>query len=225
MKNNNEPNSDAPAQENAPAPNVPPVEPPAPENDAPKAPAPANNPVVGNIAERLAQKEASASVNPEAARGETPAPFDISKLSKEQLQSLKAQLAVTPDAPQMEKQNPVVLLRKIAGRYVVDFQNSYLALVYDHEQRRDTEQHKIPVKFMGDDEYTDIMWKEFIQSDQVKCEVVSSRYEDGSYSQGMVRSRQTGLPTELTVRTRTYYFTVKLPEGQTVELPGHVVNG
>lgn len=182
--------------------------------------------VVGAIAAKLEQKEqAQASTSESGVMPETPLPFDVTKLSQEQLQALKAMLAVTPDQPQLRKQNPTVLLRKIGGKYVVDFKNAYLALVFDPERRAEVEQHKIPVRLEGASGYTDLLWKEFIQADQVKCEVVSQRQEVFEHKEGIVRSRETGLPVEMIAKEIRYFFTVKTPEGTTMEIPGSVANG
>lgn len=203
-------------------------EPQTPETDAVSQPEPVQaapaTAAAASIAKRLTQEQTGAQGSEDAPQAATPAAFDISKLSAEQLQTLKAMLNSTPDRAMAKAKNPVVLLRRISGKIVVDFKNAYLALVYNAERRGDVEEHKIPVLFHGEQEYTDILYREFMQADQVRAEIVSTRTEEHPVVEGEVVSKETGRLTEMVVKVPTYYFMVKLPDMEPFELQGKVVN-
>ena len=67
----------------------------------------------------------------DAPKEQVAVPVDFDKLTPEQLQSLKARLAVTPERVSQKKANARADLRRIGDRYVTAIKNSYLALVYD----------------------------------------------------------------------------------------------
>jgi hypothetical protein len=179
-------------------------------------------PVVQNISERLSQAE-SKPVNNQVNSHE-PLQFDISKLSGDQLQALKQALNATPDSATRKKENPVVLLRVINGSVVKDFKNAYLGLVEDPENHRQVERHLIPVLLDGARDYVSMRYSEFMQSDRVKAEVISTRKEDDSVVEGTVMSNETGRPTEMLVRRTKDYFTVKLPDGRQMEIEARMAN-
>lgn len=183
--------------------------------------------VVGAIAAKLEQKEqAQASTSESGVHAETPLPFDVTKLSKEQLQLLKAQLAVTPDQPQLRKQNYTARFRKIDGKYIIDFKTAYPFMRFDPVLRAEVDSHKIPVLFAGATEYVDILHREeFHAAPQVVCEILSIRTEPHSYTEGIVQSRETGLPRDMEVQSPNYYYTIKTPEGDIFEVRGEICNG
>jgi hypothetical protein len=167
-----------------------------------------------------------------------PAPaIDLTKMSPEQLQQLKAMLNATPDSVRNQRKNPVVMLRRFQGfkpdgsefgGIIVDYQNAYNTLVHNKETNLTSEVLMMKVQFLGDTDWTVIPWKEFMNADQVPCEVASSRQEKGSYSEGEVVNKETGRLMERTVTTVKDFFTVKLPEGTnppTIEIEGKIANG
>ena len=191
---------------------------------------PATADPTANIADRLAQKEGGGEkVGAEGgATAEMPLMFDISKLGPEQLQQLKAMLAATPERMSRKKQNPRVRIRRIDGNLVVDFQNAFLGLVDDPTMNRKLERHIIPVRFLGSETYENILYSKFINSEQVPCEVLSTRTHEDEVEEGVTISRETGTPVEMIRKTVQYWFTIKLPEGstpETVEIEGKVANG
>lgn len=181
--------------------------------------------VVGDIAERLGGGgRAEDEIDPSAPKANTPMPFDISSLSREQLQSLKAMLNATPEGQERAQKNPQITLRRIDGNYVVDFKNAVLGVVKDPETGRDVERHLIPVKFKGTEEYTNVLYSNFINSDRVACEVLSHKEEKKPIVEGEVFSREKGTIVDM-VRTQIIsWFTIKLPEGDTLEIEGRLAN-
>ncbi len=193
--------------------------------EPPTPPAGETPSVVGNIAERLGgQAKSEETKDDTAPQGKSPIPFDINSLSREQLESLKALLNSTPEGQIRENKNPVVTLRKIDGQYVVDFNRAILGLVKDPETGRDVERHLIPVKFKGSDEFVNVLYSTFINSERVECEVLSHKEEKKPVVEGQTFSRKRGTMVDM-VRTHVIsYFTIKLPEGETLEIEGRLAN-
>lgn len=189
----------------------------------PEAPA---TPVVSAIGARLSGMEKTADVIPDAPIPKEAVAFDITKLTAEQLQSLKSQLSVTPEHAAMKKGNATTDLRKIQGKYVIDYQNSHLALVYDPARLSEVEALVLPVRFQGDEpgKFTNVLWNDFMLSDRVKCEILSIREVKGSRVEGEIVQRETGRLVAMEVQFVNHFFTVKLPDETTVEIEGKASN-
>jgi hypothetical protein len=202
-----------------------PLPPEEPENDKPKTFEPEKPfDITASIAKRLEGEEQEVAKE-EGINPESPLPFDLTRLSKEQLQSLKSMLAATPDAQIRKKKNPTVFLRRIDGKMVQDFKRALLALVDDPENRRQVERHVIPVKFFGEDKYVDVLYSLFINSERVQCEVKKSRNEVIEIVEGEVMSAETGRLVDMVKKEVKYWFIVKLPDGEEVEIEAKVANG
>lgn len=194
--------------------------------ETPEPPAPREE-VEGGIMGDIANKLGGGSQVEDYEGGiktETPLAFDISKLSKDQLQALKSMLAATPDTGKKKQQKPQIKIRTIDGNIVRDFKNAYLALVRDSVNNRDVERHKIPVKFFGSEEYVDILYSNFMQAEFTVFEVVSTRREIEEIVEGETISRETGTPVDLVVKRIKDFFTIKLPSGELVEVPAKIAN-
>lgn len=193
-----------------------------PEPTPEPTPEPKKDPVA-SVAERLSET-GGAEKEDGVVREEAAIPFDITKLNRDQIQTLKAMLNATPDASTRKKQNPRIRLRRIDGQFVQDFKNAYLALVEDKENRREVERHVIPVQFIGSKEFTNVMYSRFINSEQVACEVIDYRQKVEEIPEGETISRQTGTLVEMVRKEMRVWYTVKLPDGSTVEIEGKVAN-
>lgn len=184
---------------------------------------------VDTISDRLSQKEAGGGAeNTSVAEAHTALPFDIASLNREQLQALKSMLAATPDGGSRKKLKPRIRLRRIDDNIVTDFKRAKLGLVDDHELGRKVERHLIEVKYLGSENYVTVLYKNFIESEQVACEVLSERHETNEVVEGETISRETGALVDMVRRDVLYWFTVQLPEGSspaTVEIPARVANG
>lgn len=181
--------------------------------------------VVADIGSRLgsvvAEEKKDTSDKPKA---EEPLAFDFEKLTEAQLQGLKTRLGVTPERATEKKGNARTFIRTIGGKYVVATKNAYLALVYDATRLSEVETHKIPVRFAGEDKYTDIIYTEFMAADRVPCEIVSMRQEVNHRIEGEVVSKETGKLINREATIVNYFFTIKLPDGTTVEVDGTASN-
>lgn len=151
-------------------------------------------------------------------------PFDLSKLTLEQLQTLKAMLNNTPDRVARKSVNPTTMLRRMNGKIVVNFRNAYLSLVDDPENSRKVERHKIPVQFQGETGFTEVMYKDFMESERVRCEIVKTYAEPDNHVEGEVFSKERGAFVEMEVTSMHYTFDVKTPEGDLIRIEGKVAN-
>lgn len=183
-----------------------------------------NEGLLGAIGEKLGGQEQEHEKKPDLPTPQQAIPFDIGKLSPDQLQLLKAQLAVTPERVSQKKGNPTTILRKIGDRFVVAIGKAYLALVYDATRLTEVETHKIRVRFNGDDKDTDIVWTDLQRADRVPCEIVSVRTENSTRKEGEIVQRETGKLIDMEVTMINYFFTVKLPNGTLVEVAGEASN-
>ena len=180
---------------------------------------------VEDIGQRLNATPPEQTITPtNEPKAEQPIPFDMGKLTAEQLQLLKSMLAVTPERVATKKANARTFIRTIGGKYVVSTKNSYLALVYDPTRLSEVETHKMPVKFAGEDKFTDVIYTEFMKAERVPCEILRIREEKGRRVEGEVVQRETGKIVEMEVTIVNYFFTVKLPDGTTTEVDGSAAN-
>lgn len=169
----------------------------------------------------------------ELPKDEEPAPaFDLSKLTPEQLIALKAALDNAP-LRITKKGNPIIKLRRLNERLVLDFGTCINTLYKDELTQVTSEVVLIPVKFMGvdgkaEEKWTNIAYKDFMNAEQIKCEVLDKRSKPGRIVEGEVESNERpGIMVELEVITVQDFFTVKLPEGMgvaTVEVEGKIAN-
>lgn len=205
---------------------VDPMYPDEPEQETPKPIEEAPKSVASAISQRLESADRGEEVGKEeGARAESPIPFDITKMSREQIQSLKQMLASTPDTQTRKKQNPTTALRRIDGKFVEDFKRAYNGLVDDPENNRKVERHIIPIKFFGETEYKAIRYADFINSERVSCEITATRTHTDEIIEGETISRETGMPVEVIRKDIIAWYTVKLPDGSLVEIKGTVSNG
>jgi len=181
--------------------------------------------VVPSISDRLSEKE-SGSVKQGVVNPEQAIPFDITKLSREQMQTLKSMLNATPDAQTRKRENPRIKLRSIDGKIIIDFKRAFNTTLKDPELNRDVERHVIPVRFQGDPEekYENILYSRFINSDQIVCEIVDSRQKVEEFIEGETFSRETGTMVEMVRKEIKQWYTVKLPNGDTLEIEGRLSN-
>ena len=178
--------------------------------------------IESSITQDLEQREAHQS--DDAPQSEEPSPaFDITKLSPEQLQMLKAQLASTPDRLDTKHKNPVIKLRRIDNRLIVDFKNAFLGLVDDPENQRKVERHIIPVLFEGESEFKNMIYKDFMRSEQVECEVLEMSKKDVPIVEGETHDPYGNL-VEMVRTDVQYRFTIKTDDGREITVPGKVVN-
>lgn len=180
-------------------------------------------PPAGDAARKVAAK---LHAPPEATpQSQQTAPLNIDDLSEEDIRRLKARFAATPDRIRPEKKFISVRLRKIDGKIVTNFSNAYKALIDDAENNRKVERHMIKIQFFGEKEQVPMLYSEFINAEQIACQVVSQRQEVEEQYEGQVISRQTGRLTDMIRRITHKWYSVKLPSGEVLEIDGRIING
>ncbi len=198
------------------------------EDDKPaEAPVKDESAVVADVSERLgaSTKTETTEQKQEVATPQNTMPFDVTKLSIEQVQQLKQMLEITPESAKKRIIKPVTQIRVIKGKYLIDAGKSYMKLRKNTLEGRDELAHFIPVKFFGDKDFIEMDYREVMGADRVKCEIVSTRTVDESYIEGEpVTHRETGRLTEREVKVITPYYTIKLPTNETVEIKGSMSN-
>lgn len=182
--------------------------------------------VVSNIAEKLSKStQVAEHNNAQVVEPSDSVPFDISKLSIEQIQQLKHILEVTPNSVKKVVRKPTTKIRTLDGKYLVEAKRSFMRLRKNTIEGRDELAHYILVRFHGEANFVEKDYREVMQADRIVCEIVSTRYEDASYIEGEpVVHRETGKLTEREVKVTVPYYTIKLPNGETVELKGEMSN-
>jgi hypothetical protein len=155
---------------------------------------------------------------------ETPLPFDMAKLTGEQLKQLKSMLAVTPEQSVPQDAGHKTKIRTMGGRCVIAIKNAFLSVIYDPAMGQEKNAEKMPVKFLGDEDYTEVLWKDFMESPRVECEIVSTREEKSVRKEGKIIQRETGRLIDMEVKMVTRFITIKLPSGQIVEIENSASN-
>lgn len=168
-----------------------------------------------------------------APTAEEPAPaFDLSKLTPEQLINLKAALDNAP-LRTLKKGNPIIKLRRYEGRMVLQTGRCINTLHKDELTQITSEVVLIPIRFLGEDgkpeaKMVNVPYKDFMNAEQVKCEVLNKRSEPGRIVEGEVESNERpGVFVELEVTTVKDWFTVKLPADcpvPQIEVEGEIAN-
>jgi hypothetical protein len=157
-------------------------------------------------------------------------PLDVllKGITPDELQRLKMILAATPDRPTAKKGNPIILLRRYQGNFIVNIGNAYNTLQRNSDTGFTNEVLMLPIRLLGSEKDELIPWKEFMQAEQVKCEVLKREQRQIPVTEGEpIPNRDTGTLVERVVMILEETLTVKLPEGSpqaTVELPVKIAN-
>jgi hypothetical protein len=186
-------------------------------------------PVVANIAERLAETTV-VETKEDAAKptANTPIMVDLANLSPESLSMLKSMLQVTPDRVQAPRGNIRIQIRSVevddTTRYIMDFKRAKMSLGYHAETGKEMEMLVIPVLLNGATDFIEMEYSEFMSSPRVTVEVIDQRSKKNVIEEGQVIQRETGKLVNKEITTVEYWYTVKLPNGETVELQGKMAN-
>lgn len=201
-----------------------------PVNDAPAQEEPKSEPIPKatpeGIAERLSNQETQTQQQQDNVVQPQQAPtFDVSKLTKEQIQTLQSILNATPEAAdRKEDRKPTIALRKVDEKIIVDFKNTFKKLVDDPENRRQVLQLTIPVRFRDTDVFVDMIYNEFINSERVNCEIIDIKRTPDQKVVGSTISRETGRPVDMVVKFEHTTYTVKLPSGEELTVDSRIAN-
>jgi len=151
-----------------------------------------------------------------------PIAFDISKLTPTELVQLKAMLAETPER-QTDKGHTITV-RRFNEKYVIGVGTARTRSVLDPIEQKPITKVTIPVLYLGADSFEDADYKEFMQSERVKCKVESTREIKDREVHGIVYSMELKREVEQVVNTCVRYYKVTLPTGEQIELFEDAVN-
>lgn len=187
--------------------------------------------VVKSIADRLGggeKQEVKDNSNEPIAKN--PRMVDLNNFTTEQIQDLQEQFAATPRRKQEVENYHTVELRQINGKTIVEWGQSYFDLKRDPVNRKDVMKTMIPVRFNGEEEFVDVLWREeFMKTSKVVCRVIKMDKEEVSETVGKTFKRNedgayTSQIVEMYVNKVKVTMTVKLPTGEEITLGGEFVN-
>jgi len=181
-------------------------------------------PVVDNIAERLANKE---SIEKEEQSPEPKAdsnPIDFNNLSREQIQTLQAVLNQTPEKLRQAGKKPTVTLRTLEGKFVIDFGRARMGTAKDPVTGREVDRQFIPVTLQGEDKERLIKYSDFINLERVVCTVEDHRSKEEEIIEGETFNQAEQRMVELQTIVKLWWFTIKTPDGQELEIEGRIAN-
>ena len=152
-------------------------------------------------------------------------PFDITKLSIEQLEILKSQLNATPDRVSKKKGNPRVFMRRTEdGRFVVKFKRAYLTMMMNEQLQAKEAILVIPVLYYGATEFVDMRWDAFQELEKVSCEVLEDFSKTEEVDDGVTISRETGQEVVMTKTIVRHFFKIKLSDKDIVQVEAEYAN-
>lgn len=149
-------------------------------------------------------------------------PFDINKLTPDQLKQLKAALEETPSIASNGRMT--VTVRRFNDKFVIGVKNASSRSVLDPIEQKAVTKISIPVLYYGAEDFVTEDYKDFMTSERVKCEVVSQREVKDRIIEGVVYSMELKKEVEQVVNTVVRFYTIKLPNGETIELFEDAVN-
>lgn len=178
--------------------------------------------IADEVAKEIEEDEAEETDTP---RAETPVPaIDISKLTLEQLQELQARLNATPSAAETQKHKMYIKLRDYNGQLIVNFSNAFIGLMDDPENNRQVHRHFIKIQLQGEDEMRTIPYQQFMQLEQVNCEVIKEMASEDPIKTGSTYNEH-GELVEMVVVKKEYEYRILTPDGEELVVSGNVANG
>lgn len=177
--------------------------------------------IVDELEDEISEEEAELS---DAPKSEQPAPaIDISKLTLEQLQELQARLSATPSRADSRATGKIIKIRMYRDQPVVDIGNAYVGLMDDPENNRKVERHIVPFKVLGNDETIHLPYRQFLQLEQVECEVLDTQSRTIPEKKGVTYNEHDEL-IEMMVTRVEHFFDIRLPSGKEIKIEGKVAN-
>lgn len=179
-------------------------------------------PTPETIAQRL-QEQGKNEVKQEINTEQT-VPFDISRLSKDQLQALKMALNATPDTPTKKRDGITIQLRKTAeGETIVWFGTVYKRYIQNPETLGQINTEMIKYKVYGNDEAKEMKYEEFMLLEKDTFKVVDIDIQDNVKVVGEVVARETGQLMDAVVNNSLRSYTVEI-NGEKVVITQDNVN-
>jgi len=158
-------------------------------------------------------------------KANTPDPLDafFANLTPEAVNRLKDRLETTPRMNVKKTANPVVTLKMIDNKVVIDNKDQVESIIRDQATGQTKSTFFVPVKFHGEKEYFNIPYEEFRDAKRIDVELLDIESKEDPVHEGDVNKRnEEGYQTnEVTARITTYIREVKLvklPTGEKVKV-------
>jgi len=177
---------------------------------------------VQSISERLSSK--ASDIKETGVKEQETKGFDVTSLSPEQIRQLRAVLASTPDRIDKKDAQPIMTLRRVDGKYIVEHKNAVLRLVQDSEQKRDVQRHFMKIRFDGEEDFVEVPLDEFMMYERVRCTCTDIKTDVKESHIGETMSKETGRMVEMVAKNTIYSLTLLTPEGKTIVVNGDNVN-
>lgn len=159
-------------------------------------------------------------------KSEQPAPaIDINQLinNPEMLRTLQAAMAKVPTRPDHTAGDKRISLRRMDGKYVVDYKNCFQRFVMNEEQTQKVQVEVIPVRFHGEKEFTEVNYKEFIASERVQCKVNKTFNEELPVDEGETYDDD-GALVQMIRKENISTYILMTPEGDEITIQQKVAN-
>lgn len=181
------------------------------------------------ISQRLGDQSSTGKASEEqVAQPQNAIPFDFSKLTVDQIQTLKAMFESTPDKKKQVVRRPKIKVVEIDGRYVIGLHGrAFLKVVRDHDLNREVERHYIRVIFHDmkpNEQPFEMPYREFISADRVECEVVGQNHSKIPVVEGEVWSVERKRMVEMIREDVKHEYEIQLPDGEVVKIDGDFAN-
>lgn len=187
--------------------------------------------IVGGIERELSERAEDMRVDAEGdePRAKTPAPFDFSTLTPDQLNSLREMFEKTPRRKSIEEKYNTVSMRVIGGRIAIGWGRAFLGLVDNPVENRKDMRQMIKVQFAGSKDETTMLYREFMQAERITCRVIETKTEQMPQEVGTTfkRDEDGGLTSQEVVMYVNHVkttFTIQLPDGTTAQVDAERVN-
>lgn len=195
------------------------------KQDTPSSPV--EQEIAGRLGEEAGQEER---VTTDVPVGKTPKLIDLNNLTQEQVQDLQELFANTPRRAKTKETYHTIELRQINGKVVVEWGKTYYDYKHDPAKRADVIKTMIPVRFYGEDNFVDVLYKEdFMQAERITCKIVKMNKEEVPEVVGKTFKRDsdgglTSQEVEMYVNKVVITLDIQLPNGQVTTINGEFAN-
>lgn len=183
--------------------------------------------IAGRLGEEAVAENETKSDAPTPA---TPKLIDLNALTAEQIQDLQELFANTPRRAKVKETYHTIELRQIDGKVIVEWGKTYYDYKHDPVKRADVMKTMIPVRFFGEDEFVNVLYKDdFMSAERVTCKVLKMDKKEVPQIVGKTLKRDsdgglTSQEVEMYVNKVEITLTIQLPNGKETVINGEFAN-
>jgi hypothetical protein len=184
-----------------------------------------------NIAERLGKGgEAKEEIGGTAPKAKTPNMIDLNNLTHSMIQDLQDVMSSTPRRKKTKETYNTVELREVGGKVIVEWGDTHLEQKRDDVLQKDVMKLVIPVRFDGEEKFTNILWREeFMQATKVTCRILDMQKKEDPVVVGTTFKRDedggtTSQEVEMYDTKVIITLVVAMPDGKEITIDGNFTN-